>query len=264
VSAILGGSWEDEMVGPLDRLRASLNLSLVERLPSESERFAFWRNPGIQRFLIGGDLDGDPLETERSMGLDLGFEAEVEEVSLSLNLFHYQIDGFIFLQDLVGIGNQAGYTQRDARFYGFEAQADYPLWESGERELLLSLMADGMRASERGSGAPLPRIPPLRLGTRLQWDQSSYQAGLEVRYAFAQERVQKSTGVVQGELPTDGYTEINLDFSYDWQLPRNTTLTLFAQLRNLLDEDRRLHTSFVKDVAPLPGRNLTVGGRLSF
>lgn len=263
-SAILGGSWEEELIGPFDRLKVNLNGSLVERIPTETERFAFWNNPAIQRFLIGGDLDGDPLDTEQALGLDLGLEADLPELDLSLNLFHYQIDDFIFLQDLRGIGNQAAYTQTDARFYGFEAQIDWPLLEGGDEELVLSIMADGMRASERGSGSPLPRIPPFRLGSRLQFDRGPVQAGLELRHAFSQDRIQETREVVQGELPTDSFTEINVDFSYQFDLTGGTSLTLFAQIRNLLDEERRLHTSFLKDVAPLPGRNLTLGGRFEF
>ena len=90
------------------------------------------------------------------------------------------------------------------------------------------------------------------------------EAGLEIRHAFKQDRIQPSTNIVQGELPTDGYTEINLDVSYEFDLTAEIQLTLFARVSNLLDEERRLHTSFLKDVAPLPGRNFTLGGRFEF
>jgi iron complex outermembrane recepter protein len=33
---------------------------------------------------------------------------------------------------------------------------------------------------------------------------------------------------------------------------------------NLLDETARVHASFLKDLAPLPGRNFTAGVRYSF
>jgi iron complex outermembrane receptor protein len=125
-------------------------------------------------------------------------------------------------------------------------------------------MGDWMRASDRRNDAPLPRIPPFRLGSRLAYTRGQLQAGLEVRHVFDQSRLQPSGGIVQGELPTDGYTEINLDSSYRFDLNDTLSLTLFARIENLLDEDRRLHTSFLKDVAPLPGRNLSLGGRLEF
>ncbi len=263
-SAILGANWEREFIGPFDRLQASFSTSFIERLPTETERFAFWTNPAIQRFLIGGDLDGAPLRNEQSVGLDLGFEAEVGEVDLFLNLFHYQIDRFTYLQDITGIGNQAEYTQTGACFRGLEAQGDWTIVENGERALKLTLMGDWMRASDRHHDIPLPRIPPFRLGSRLAYTQGSLQAALEIRHVFYQSRIQPSGGIVQGELPTDGYTEINLDSSYQVDLNDAIRLTLFARIENLLDEDRRLHSSFLKDVAPLPGRNLSLGGRLEF
>ena len=40
--------------------------------------------------------------------------------------------------------------------------------------------------------------------------------------------------------------------------------TLFAQARNLLDEAIRHHSSFLKEVAPQPGRSLRVGVRFEF
>lgn len=264
ISAILGGSWEGEMIGPFDRLKVNLNGSFVERIPSEVERFAFWNNPAIQRFLIGGDLDGNPLRTEQALGLDLGVEADIENVEMRLNFFHYRIDDFIYLQDLTGIGNQAQYLQTDASFTGLEAQADWFLLEDGEREVTLSLMGDWMRATDRGQNSPLPRIPAVRLGSRLEYLDGPLQAGLEIRHVFEQDRVPGGGGAIQGELPTDSYTEINLDFAYDFELSGDQTLTIFAQVRNLLNEDRRLHPSFLKDMAPLPGRNLTLGARLEF
>jgi len=264
LSAILGGNWEAEMIGPLDRFKVSLNGSFVERIPSEAERFAFWSNPAIQRFVIGGDLDGEPLQTEQAMGLDLGIEADTENLDMRLNLFHYRIDDFIFLQDLTGIGNQAQYLQLDSSFTGVEAQLDWHLLEVDEQELTLSFMADWIRATARESDSPLPRIPAMRIGSRLEFINGPLQAGLEIRHVFEQDRVQEGNGVVQGELPTGSYTEVNLDFAYDIELSGDQAFTLFAQVRNLLNEDRRLHTSFLKDVAPLPGRNLTLGARFEF
>ena len=41
-------------------------------------------------------------------------------------------------------------------------------------------------------------------------------------------------------------------------------LELFGSASNLGDEEARKHTSFVKDVAPLPGRNYALGIRSRF
>lgn len=264
ISAILGGSWERENLSFLDRFKVNLNSSFVERIPTETERFAFWSNPGIQRFLIGGDLDGAPLNNEQAFGIDLSLEADYQNLSLQLNLFHYQIDDYIFLQDLVGIGNQAAYTQVDARFYGLEAQLNWRIHQTDTEELNLTFTTDWLRADDRGSNSPLPRIPPFRIGSRLEYQRGQFTTGLEIRQAFAQDRIQDPTATAQGELPTDSFTEINLDLNYDHELQNGNTLTFFANFRNLLDEDRRNSTSFLKDVAPLPGRSLTLGARFEF
>ncbi len=264
LSSIMGVSWEKQNVSFFDRLKVNLNASYVERLPTETERFAFWNNPAIQRFIIGGDLGGTPLDTEQSLGLDLGVQGEIGEVGFQLNAFNYRIDNFIFLQDLRGIGNQAQYTATDARFYGLEFEANWTLYEQDDDGLYLTFMGDWIRAEQRSDDSPLPRIPPFRLGSRLEWTSGNFEAGIELRYAFEQDRVQESSGVVQGEMPTDAYTELNLDFSHDFQIGDTQQLTVFLQGRNLLDSERRLHTSFLKDVAPLPGRSWILGARLEF
>ena len=264
LSLVLGGSWEKENFRSFDRLKLGLHSSLVERIPTETERFAFWLNPGIQRFLIGGDLGGTPLETERSLGLDFAGEAEIDQFSFKLNAFFYQIDDYIFLQDLRGIGNQAQYTPADARIYGLEGEMDWALRERDDYNVTFSLMGDWIRGTQRADDSPLPRIPPLRLGSRLELDMNSLLAGFEIRHAFSQDRLQPGSLVALGELPTDSYTEVNADVSYDFDLSSDNQLTVFLKGQNLLGEDRRNHTSFLKDVAPLPDRSFTLGARLEF
>ena len=39
---------------------------------------------------------------------------------------------------------------------------------------------------------------------------------------------------------------------------------VFVDASNLLDEEARPHTSFLKDLAPLPGRGVAFGARLFF
>jgi iron complex outermembrane receptor protein len=39
---------------------------------------------------------------------------------------------------------------------------------------------------------------------------------------------------------------------------------VFVDGSNLLDKEARAHTSFLKDIAPLPGRNIGAGVRIFF
>lgn len=264
LSGALGVHYETRQLSHFDRFKASLTASYVERIPTATERFAFWPNPAIQRFLIGGDLDGTPLPNEKSIGIDLGIEADYDPFTLKFNAFAYQIDNFIFLQDIRGVGNPANFIERDARFHGMEIEATYQALQLDEHQLNLSLMGDWIHAHNRSDDTPIPRIPPFRLGSRLEYLNGPLTAGLEIRHAFQQNRLQPFTNTVIGELPTSSFTEINLDISREFPLAQDRSLTLFAQAHNLFNAERRIHSSFLKDVAPLSGRNFILGARFEF
>ena len=57
---------------------------------------------------------------------------------------------------------------------------------------------------------------------------------------------------------------MNADARWRFDVGNDTELELFANATNLADELARKHTSFVKDVAPLPGRNYVLGFRSRF
>ncbi|WP_367873289.1 TonB-dependent receptor [Luteolibacter sp. Populi] len=253
-------TWERENALALDRLKVTGVVSMVERLPTATERYAFWSNAGIGRFLIGGDLDGRPLSQEESLGYELGLELAKGPAILRLNGYHYDFDNFIFLQEAVaqtgGFGRAVQYIERAATFTGFEAELDWKLQE----KLTLTLMGDYVRAENTTDGEPIPRMPPLRVGSRLEWKDERFSAGLEVRHASAQDRVKPAP---RPELPSGSYTLVNADAS--WRVPvKSHELTLFLRATNLLNEEARVSTSFRKDVAPLPGRGLSLGVRHEF
>ena len=44
----------------------------------------------------------------------------------------------------------------------------------------------------------------------------------------------------------------------------NQSSNIFIRMTNILNEDGRLHTSFIKDRAPIMGRSLMVGFQVDF
>jgi iron complex outermembrane receptor protein len=83
------------------------------------------------------------------------------------------------------------------------------------------------------------------------------QARLEVERVSAQKRL------ADFETPTAGYTMVNASLSFQpVRSLKNTSITVSAN--NIFDVDARRHASFLKDVAPLAGRDLRVTARLSF
>ncbi|ADE55047.1 TonB-dependent receptor [Coraliomargarita akajimensis] len=262
-SLAFGVTWRDYQRWGLDEVALTLNFSRIERLPSETERYAFWKNPAIQRFVIGADNTGTPLEVERSNAVEFGFEAHKGDFSGRVNLYYYDFEDFVFLQDIKGAGNLALYVAKDAVFQGGETELTWRLYEEDANALRLKGMFDWVQGENRSDDTYLPRIPPMRIGSRVEYERGAWELGSELRYAFAQDRVQEETDVVQPELETDDYVELNLDAQYVWTLGYGE-LTMFARATNLLDVERRAHASFLKDVAPLPGRSLSLGMRYDF
>ena len=64
------------------------------------------------------------------------------------------------------------------------------------------------------------------------------------------------------ELPTDAYTLVNASLSAKPFADKG--IRLFVDANNLTGEEAREHASFLKDVAPLPGRSIRTGFAYSF
>jgi iron complex outermembrane receptor protein len=148
------------------------------------------------------------------------------------------------------------FTQQDARFRGLEVVTHTHVMSRGEAHLELDASADYVRASLKGGGN-LPRIPPMRLGVGLRLHGGPWNAMLELRRSFAQNRV------AGFETTTPGHTLLNAFVSYRF-FAGNTIHDLMLRGTNLTDAMARAHTSPLKEVAPLPGRDLTLSYRLGF
>lgn len=224
-----------------------------ERHPSATELYADGPHAATRQFEIGDAS----LRTERAVTADLGLRASAGTVSGEIRAFASRYDGYIFLSPT---GEQLDelpvfeFLQRDARFYGVEAELELPLGtDSG---FALTLSGDYVRG-RLDSGGDLPRIPPLRLGARLGWAGGPLNASLSAQHHFGQDRISSS------ELPTDSYTLVDAELA--WRPGRDRRgAVLFLRGRNLLDEDARMHSSPLKDDLPLPGRSLAAGLRLAF
>ena len=76
-------------------------------------------------------------------------------------------------------------------------------------------------------------------------------------------RVGKQDRVADFEGRTGGYTMVNLGGHYTMRV-KGVPAQLYARINNLTDELAFSHTSFIKEAAPLPGRNITAGLRFIF
>ena len=100
----------------------------------------------------------------------------------------------------------------------------------------------------------MPRIPPARIGIGAVWHAADWTVGISLTEALDQD------DTATGELKTDGHTL--LDFYADWHFDiGGSEMVLFARGSNLLDEEVRNHTAFLKNYAPEPGLGIMLGVR---
>ena len=237
-------------VRPSQPLFLGLTIARNARAPSEVELFAEGAHIATAAYELG-----DPtFDSEVATSIEGTMHFASGRLTADLHVYAARYDGFIDLRptgvDDVGSGLPIfDYVQTHADFRGFEAEASYDLWMDGDRSLTLTGMADMVRA--RTDFGPAARIPPWSAGTRLAWSSRRADAALEVRRVGEQDRV------TDFELPTDGYTMVNLSGALHPFADRN--VTIFGELHNLTNVEAREHASFLKDIAPLPGRNLRVG-----
>jgi iron complex outermembrane receptor protein len=147
------------------------------------------------------------------------------------------------------------YAQAEARFRGVEAELSYRPAPSGFGARLFGDRAEGRLS---GAGGNLPRISPARLGFEADYKRGAWTGYGTLLRVFRQDRV----AVLESETP--GYTRLDAGIEYVLKQSDIVTTTLFLRGSNLLDQDMRAHTSFIKDFAPMPGRSVVAGLRANF
>jgi iron complex outermembrane receptor protein len=236
----------------------ALNIARSERLPVAEELYSDGPHLATGAIQIGDTALGE----ETSNHFDIGIRRTEGDLTWSVTGFVTRYDDFIFLEDtgLIDPGEELpifAFAQRDANFTGVEAEIFAPIATLGAGELDMRLFADYVRGDLRG-GEDLPRMPPLRYGARFQYHNERLIVGIEAT------RYDEQNRIAGHETPTDAYSMVNADFRWRIETSGGMNLDLFVNGSNLADEEARKHTSFVKDIAPLPGRNYAVGIRSRF
>lgn len=232
----------------------AINLTRTERHPQAAELYADGPHIAASRYEIGDAT----LDKETARTADISLRATGAALTWTLTAFYNDYADYIYSQPTGAVAPGENlpiyrYAQSAARLYGYEAEITFPLVATVGHELELRLASDFVRG-KLDDGENLPQIPPLRFGVGLHYEAGAWHAGLEAFHHLAQD------DVVANELPTDAYTLLDVDLSYRTPF-FGKSLLIFARGTNLLDEDARLATSPLKDIAPLPGRSLHVGIR---
>lgn len=239
-------------------VKFGVSVARAVRAPSAEELFSNGPHIATQSFEVGNP----DLKREASWGAEASFKVKTDAFNLSLTGYSNWFDDFIY-SAATGAEEDGlpvfRYFQRDARVWGFEAEASARLAQVGGFNIVGDVTADMTRATIKGAGADrnVPRIPPLRVLGGIEAQGERVDARVEVEWTDDQKRI------AAFETPTDGFTLVNASIS--WRpLPDTKNLTLSLAANNIFDVDARRHASFTKDYVPLAGRDIRITARASF
>ncbi len=229
------------------------NVTSSYRAPALEELYNYGRHIGNLAFEIG-----DPtLERERVNGVDLGVKGRTRAFDADFNLFYYKIENFVFpfFEDVIIDGLRlAPFNQDDARFVGFDAQANFRVAEY----LWLKAGFGFVNARLTAIDEYVPRIPPFHGRLELEIPYKGLTVSPEIVWSASQDKLFST-----GETSTDGYVVLNVKAQYT--LPRTHQAHIFAvNAYNLTNELYRMHTSFIKEFAPEIGRGIKFTYSLRF
>jgi len=267
-SGSVGAVWEFRA-----GYNAGISLTHAQRAPAIEELYANGPHAGTASFEVGDNT----LRRERSNNLDFSLRKVTGAWRWKAGAFVQRFRDYIFAQrqdvngdglfdpavdrvDDTGAPDPAGelflvnYRQANARFHGVEAELSY----RPEQGLGGRVFADAVRGRLEGMGN-VARMSPSRLGFEGRYLSGSWESFATLLFVFRQNRI-----AVAEETATTGYTRLDAGLSYRMRHASQRTTTLFVQANNLLNQDMRVHTSFIKNSAPLPGRSLVAGLRSDF
>ena len=264
-----------------DNLHFSFGLDRAQRSPTAEELYS----NGLHVATGSIELGNPHLDPETANRAELGMHWHAGPLKLAASLYHVRYADFIYLAQ-TGVQEHDGavnaWTQDDARFNGAEAEADWNFADNTSGYWSLRVFGDVVRAKLDGRGTRtldlavphgdhthdytvelsregnLPRIAPWRVGGELRWERGPLRASLgAVRYA-------RQDRVAEFETETPGYTLVDAHLAWHADTTSGNAWEVFLDGSNLLDEEARVHTSLLKDVAPLPGRGVGFGVRAFF
>lgn len=255
-----------------------------ERAPTSEELFSNGPHLATSQYEVG-----DPdLDIETALGLEAQLRYTGDRFRITANAFYTDYEGYIYERNTGLTGEDFieedhdhdededheeeehdhdheeafaelpafQFTADDATFSGFEIDASADIAQVGMFDIGADAVLDYVRA-ETDEDGNLPRIPPLGATVGLNAENDWLYLRGEVEYAGEQD------DIAEFELPTDSYTLVNFytDVTPFADMPG---LTISAAVLNATDEEARVHTSYLKDLLPLPGRNYRLSVKYSF
>ena len=253
---------------PTEGWSVSGNINYTERAPETAELYSDGPHPATGGYQVGDSS----LDKESALGIDAILRRTKGPLTGQLSAYYTKFDNYIYLsatgRELDPEGNDPSITGEEglaeriykgvsAEFYGFEGELDWLFYRKEDLQLTFHTFGDVLWAKNTTDNTYLPRTAPWRLGGGIKWEYSSFTFGTNLTYTGEQNKTAPNEDSTESYLLLDAYA------SYQFKIA-STTTELFIKAKNLTDELAYVHTSFLKETAPLPGRNIEIGLNVKF
>ena len=235
-------------------------LSYAQRAPSTEELYSAGPHDATVTF----DVGNADFKKETSRNIELTVQKTTGLVRWKANLFRNKVSDFIYGHITGNLLDEEGnpgdelreriFEQADATIHGAEAELEYNPTGAGWSG---RVFADTSRG-KLDAGGSLPLQPATRIGASTAYKMGAWRAGLSLVHAQSQDRLASFE-----TSDTPSYNQLNANLSYTQKLDGND-LTWFLLAKNLTNDEIRVSTSVLKDISPLPGRNVVFGVRAKF
>jgi iron complex outermembrane receptor protein len=226
-----------------------VTLARTERAPTEIELFADGAHLATASFEVGDPSLGEEVAT--SIEAKLRFDGA--RVRWEANAFHIAFNDFTTFFASGAEDPESGLPifiaqQEDASFTGTELTLGLVLLRAGALEIRADAQFDAV-TTELSSGGPVPRSPPRSFTLGAEFETERLLGRAEWVNTASQ------TDLAAFETPTEGHDLFNARIAFR-PVPGSDRLVIRLDGRNLTDEEQRVHSSFVKDLLPRPGRSI--------
>ena len=246
----------------------SASYSHAERAPAIEELYS----KGAHVATLTYDVGNAQLAKERSQNIDVAYKLQRNDWSVRASVFRNSVKNFIYGASVDKNGNSVAdhvntegeivadgallkreFKNVDVHFTGAELSLGYTPAQ-GFGFTAMSDTVRGVIVSENGGN--LPRISPSRVGGKVTWRggaNNAWYTDVGATYVFEQDRI------ASFETSTPAYMRVDASLRYRLAFSNNRSAEFYVLGRNLTNRDIRVHTSFLKDFAPMPGRSLFLG-----
>ncbi|WP_268224460.1 TonB-dependent receptor [Sinomicrobium oceani] len=241
----------------------NISFNHAERAPEVNELYA-----GNDHFAIMIEENGDDrLDKETARTYEFGGGVDYGRWHASLTYYHTFFEDYLYLAH-TGISRSGGFLVKewrgsDTEISGWEATLNYRYTWDRENSWEISSFFDLVKNKNTSDdpvrkwaeGDYMPNLPTSRYNFS-----STIVVGKFLLYmAFERYGKQRYLGKnINPEPPMPAYSLLSGRFAYRFQI-KQYALEVYAFGSNLLNTEARPQNSYLKYLAPLPGRNITIG-----